>query len=62
MEKLNAVEARLEDLVDENRLLRRKAGIPESEALDLGDVKLLKVCNLESGTPYSSQQAVLLVY
>ncbi|KAK9830546.1 hypothetical protein WJX72_012389 [[Myrmecia] bisecta] len=42
VERLNALGSKLEDLAEENRALRRKAGVPESQAVDLGDIKLHK--------------------
>ena len=41
--EMNALGSKLEDLVDENRLLRSKAGLQDDEAVDLSDVKLIKV-------------------
>ena len=41
--EMNALGSRYEDLVDENRLLRSKAGLQDDEAVDLSDVKLIKV-------------------
>eukprot|EP00891_Asterochloris_glomerata_P006915 jgi/Astpho2/6915/Aster-01782 len=40
--EMNALGSKLEDLVDENRLLRSKAGLQDDEAVDLSDVKLIK--------------------
>ena len=40
---MNALGSKLEDLVDENRLLRSKAGLQDDEGVDLSDVKLIKV-------------------
>eukprot|EP00899_Mesostigma_viride_P004472 jgi/Mesvir1/14025/Mv11909-RA.1 len=47
LEKLTHREQQLEDVLEENYYLREKAGIPDSEALDLGDFKLAHRVELE---------------
>ncbi|GMH40793.1 hypothetical protein BSKO_08697 [Bryopsis sp. KO-2023] len=42
VERINKVSDRLEDVVDENRELRKRANIHEDEAIDISDIKLEK--------------------
>lgn len=45
---MNLMASKLEDLSDQNRIMRSQAGISDAEEIDLTDIKLTKVGSLSA--------------
>ncbi|XRB03883.1 centrosomal protein [Pycnococcus provasolii] len=55
VKQLNAVSDRLEDAVEENRIVRRRAGMSEDEKVNIGDLKLRRHVEISQLRSLNSQ-------